>query len=533
MYVLRNWARISALLPFFMLAACGGGGGGGGGNGTFPGFSTTAADSMLLPFVTAAGELQLLDPAAPASTPITVDTGLDLPDHFGNGFGATPFASVQHVYGAVYEASTNSALGHHRRFAWYLKNGTPYRVDLLNTSSHEPVQFSSITDACEWNGMAIAYDDPLNTRLALRVAGDDASCYTGDDVGRFVALGASSSDGGLTAGPDLFFLEFVTATDGSLQRVLAFDFVTGDLVSYAPDLSSPKLLMTTNPDSFSGGPDPARTSQYFRLEPVGGAAGLYRYDATADAVTLVHAYANGAPRFSIADGEYLYFSDGSVLYRVGHASTTPQPLHTFESSVVVERVDATANRLVFVLRDSASSLRSLESLPKAGSGTRTVLEPAAAVALEIPATANTLVYYNRTVGTATTALRVGEAGAGKATLTDARWVGALAYTDIDLGATDTHLSARTLLLGASDAAGVVTVRGVDARSGAEGPVLGTVPGAIGGRLPVGSLGRYALLNVLQGDGVGGEDFDVYFIDVPTAGSLRQVFATPGLDDVAP
>ena len=61
-----------------------------------------------------------------------------------------------------------------------------------------------------------------------------------------------------------------------------------------------------------------------------------------------------------------------------------------------------------------------------------------------------------------------------------------------------------------------------------------LPGqAVSGTVPNGSFGRYVLLNVLQSRSLGGEDFDVYFADLATAGSLLEVAATADLDDVAP
>lgn len=527
--MLRHRASVVALLPVFVLLGCGGGGGGGGG---FPSIAATTADSMLRPFVTAAGELQLLDPAAPDSAPLVVDTGLDLPDHFNSGFDAFPFTSVSHIFDGDYDATQHAATGQHRRFAWYFKNGTPYRVDLLNTSSHEPVQFSSITDACGWNGMAIDYANPLNNRLAVQVAGDDTNCYTADDTARYISLGAATDDAGVTIDADLIFFEFVQATDGSLERVLAFNFTTGDLYSYAPDLSSPNLLMSTNPDEFLPGPDPSRTSQYYHAQPVGGLAGIYRYDATTDDLTLVRAYANDHPHFFNADHDYLYFTDGPSLLRVGHDSTAAEPLHTFEAAVILDDIAPTTNRLVFLLRDGMG-LRSIESLPKSGGSTRIVLEAETTADLDLVATGGTRIYYNSTLDGGSDALQIGEAGAGKVTRSDARWAGVVSNPDSNIGALEVERLTRTLVLGEADAAGAISVRGVDARTGKEGPLLGTLPNAISGTVPNGSFGRYVLLNVLQGRPADGEDFDVYFADLAMAGSLREVAATPDLDDVAP
>lgn len=515
------------------LAACGGGGGGG--SAGFPTYAATTADTMLLPLVTAAGELKLVDPANPAN-PTTVDTDLEPPTHFNENLDAQPVLSgPTFVFSGDYQAATHSVLGAHYRYAWYIKAGLLYRVDLLASSSHTPARFSAVDDACDWSGLALDYANPLNTHVAIRRAGTDTDCYTDDDTAAWVGLGAAIDDAGVTISPDLFVFEWVPAPDGSPQRVLAINFTTSEFTSHAPDMSSTTLLATV--DEFAPGPDWSRTDQYFRLRPVGGDYALYHYDGTDDSLTPVYTYYYDSPHFLLADTDHVYFNDGDFVIRMPHGSTEFEVVHDFNSDLENKtwlEASLTASRMVFVMRHNATFLDSLESLPKAGGEQRTVIETGSPALpyVELIATGGPWVYYRLTEPSlaVSDAGRVRETGSGKVLIENALWIGTQGNPDAQVGALDPDKQRRTLLLGAVDDSGVATVRGVDAASGVSGPVLGTIAGASTASST--GYGRYVLLDVLMDRG-GSRDFDVYFADIQAADSLEPVADTMFADDAAP
>ena len=313
----------------------------GGGSSSFPTHPASTADSMLLPFLTAVGELKLFDPAAPDAAPVTVDTGLLLPF-----FAAS---HLQLVRAGSYDAANNTLTGSHNRFAWYARDGALYRVDLLNTASHAPVQFSSHDDVCATNGQAIDYADPLGSLIVVRSAGSDTNCSTDDDTAHVVTLGASTGEGGIAMPSRTWHIfEAVQASDGGVQRLILADFgADRKLLSYATDLSSGTTLVSlqTGAPFLFNGPDPGRTQKYFRLKPGGATlSSIYRYDAEGDSLTLLHAHTSSAAGFIVADGDYLYFNDGFQVYRVAHSATVPEPLH--DAGGTISGMELTTSRII-------------------------------------------------------------------------------------------------------------------------------------------------------------------------------------------
>ena len=529
MTTLPVFARLSVLALFSALVGCGGGGGGGGGGNSFPNYAASPNDSMLKAFVTAAGELKLFDPAAPASPPVTIDTGLALPSYSADSTGNIFTSSgLFHVFGGTFNAAAHGMAGSHHPYLFYIKDGTMYLVDLTPANSQEPVQVSSATDICNFSGLAVDYAEPLDTRVAVRVAGTDTTCFNEDDSGRYFPLTAADTEAGQTTAADFQIAEWVNAVDGSLERLLVRETVAGQptFLSYAPDLSGSTTLRSNA--SGGSGPDISRTQQYFRMLNTG--AGIARYDLAGDSLTTVHTYAAATGlKFLLADESYLYFNDASALYRVAHDSTSPQLLQAAQAGVSFVDMELTDNRII--VNVLASGQYSIESLPKAGAAARTVLAPAGVTAPVLTATSDAHVYYNRGVGAASTAGRVSETGADSEVLESAAWAGALSYPDLDsLGNINLQHNTRTLVLGEADVAGVVTVRGVHAPTGARGPVLGTIADAIGGTAF--GYGSTGMLNAVI-DGASTEHTDVYFIDVTSAGSLTAVATTADLDDAAP
>jgi hypothetical protein len=498
---------------------------------------------MLLPMVTAAGVLKLFDAGAPEDAPLTVDTGLPLPEHYSDGESALPSTSIVPIPAGSYDAATHSLSEAHVRYAWYLKDGTPYRVDLHPMASHAPVAFSSIDNACGGAaGLAVDYANPLNTRLLVFVPGADGVCDSSDSL-RLVSLGSASNDPGLplpVAGQVsainafVSIVDSVTAEDGSLQRLIVSDASggagAGALISYAPDLSSSKALASDLIGAGFGPPDPTRTVRYFVLCPnAAQACTLHRYDAETDELTPIYTYSR-PNYFYAADETHVYFIEGAVA-RVAHDSTTVEVLHSPIAGVQDMRL--TSNRIV--LRLTSAGMNSIESLPKSGGAERDVLAAPQADPLVIVATSGEQVYYNRGTGPTSSAHRVHEDGVGAVNYAPARWGGIVLDPAFNLGPRPFIMAGRewplrALLLARANGAGGVTLSAVGAGDGVEGPGLGTIDGTVK-TLALG-IGRHLLVNALIAREGAVEDFDVHAVDIETGASLRAVAATAELDDVA-
>lgn len=478
---------------------------------------------MLLPFVTGAGQLLLVDPSVSDGAPLIVDSGLPPPTHPTHPT-PIPYVRVNLVPAGTYDPVQNTIADQHRRFVWYQKGGMLFRVDLLKTNAHVPVQISSVTDTCYVHGMAVDYGDPLDSLLMIMGAGDDGECYTDDDRGYVVTLGAASDDSGVAVPPELEILDWISAQDGSVQRLIVSlhrRSTARTIESYAPDLSSSKELLSLDAvTTISLGPDASRTQQYFLFQPAGGSPALYRYDAGTDALSPLYEFPMVTLRRMRADRDHLYFHGDEGLYRIAHASTEPQLVGTGIGDFCL-----TANRIVY---EAAGN--SLESVPKSG-GTPSVLEPAGPTGVRISAVVGTRVYYSRGAeATGGLAQLANEDGTGAAAVPNAVWLGTLTSPDDEAGGLEPWPSARTLLLGTHQASGGVTVRGVDAETGIAGPVLGTIPGSRWA--PASGVGRYVRLDALVERDGGTADFDAHFADVQTAGSLRAAATTSGLDDAS-
>lgn len=479
-----------------------------------------AADAtMLLPFVTAAGELRLLDPAAPGTVPANTDTGLS---------AAAVSTGMLRILDGSYDAATNDLSDAHFRLLAYIKGGQLYRVDLQKGASATPVRISNITDACRLVDRAQDYADPLEGWLEVDRKGADGLCSGTDNVRSFVRLSAGSSTAGFTPTPPFTVLTSLPAADGSLGGFLVQQgaATAPELRRYAADFGSSVQVAQLAASSLAeAGPAPSRTRHYLRLRQAGDSTyELYRYDASNDQLASLHAYtASSADSLAFgadADDLHLYFSDANKLWRVGHGVAAPELLHTAAPETWFPGLTRTSSRVVVIRFNTTTSQQGLYSLPQAGNTpTLTTLEADSAADIDIQAVAGSRVYYSLDETTAVANNDSGTArGAGAGI-----WGGFLYGASLDLGGLNLSLFLDHLVL---QRTGDDTFAAVTANTGAVSAILGT---SASSDSSFGfNVGRYVLLNVDMGT-----TNDVYFADVRTAGSLRPVASTANLDDGAP
>lgn len=500
------------LLAAALLAACGG-------NTLDNEAPPPAADAtMLLPFVTAAGELRLLDPAAPGTVPANTDTGLS---------AAAVLSGMLRILDGRYDAATNDLSDAHFRLVVYIKGGQLYRVDLQKGASATPVRISSITDACRLVDRSQDYVDPLDGWLEVDRKGPDALCTGTDNVRSYVRLSTDSSTAGFTPTPPFTVLTSLRAADGSLGGFLVQQgaATAPELRRYAADFGSSVQVAQLAASSLAeAGPAPSRTRHYLRLRQAGDSTyELYRYDASNDQLASLHAYtASSADSLAFgaaADDLHLYFSDANKLWRVGHGVAAPELLHTATLDEWFPELHRTSSRVVVVRFNTSTTEQGLYSVPLTGAATLTQLEPDSAADIDMQAVAGIQVYYSLDD---ITAVVITETGSGRGAGTGI-WSGFLYGSSLDVGGLNLGLILDHLVLQrtADD-----TFAAVTANTGAVSAILGT---SASSDSSFGfNVGRYVLLNVDMGSAN-----DVYFADVRTAGSLRAVASTANLDDGAP
>jgi hypothetical protein len=499
------------------------------------------ANDTLLPFVTAAGELKLFDPQSPGTASATVDDNLDLPFSFSGSApaGRTPFAGVTPVLAGTYQAATNSIADAHTRYLAYLRQGQVRRVDLLRTQSHAPVTVSSITDGCFISSGAFDYAEPLDSGVLVAVGGADHDCATSaDNESRWVRLDSTPTDAGVAGADGLVAIESTLAADGSLANLIVFDELASKLVRYDANLANPVDIVALAAGTFpGGGPDASRTTLYFVVRPSGETANrIMRYDAAANTVTYVHTYAGSTSLAGrgASDTTHLYFAEGGVVRRVAHTGSTAEALHTAASGFVTyPELGLTNGRIVLRAADSGSATpNSIGSLAKTGGTTLTDVQAATAEPLRLVGIAGQRVYWIMgTVGGGTQeAANALEDGTSVNRYAQGSWVAEVDNTAFNIGAVDVHSIPRLFVLSQRDGTGLAALRPVVATTGAVGDVLGMIMDAVWGR-SIG-YGRYLPLNMQIARGAP-NDFDVYFADTATAGSLQPLAETAGADDVAP
>lgn len=522
---------LSAGVLILALSACGGGGPDATIGGVTPPPAPTA-DSTLLPFVTAAGELKLLDPAAPASPALVLDTGLDAPYVPAPTFSIGPYLRIA---AGVYDGAADRISDFHYRVLVYIKQGQLFRASLLKGTSLAPVRVSALANVCGFRGLATDYAMHLNSVLQVETAGVDNDCrFNSDNELRALRLNATSIESGVLLSYMVSLGSLLNA-DGSLRGHLVQDgsFNAPVLRRYDANFLNPvDLANLVSGTSVSSAPRINRQQTYLSLRRSSEASPrLFRYDAGTDALHAVHTF-TGVPGLQFAlsatDATHVYFADAPSIYRVAHGGSSSQLLFTAPAGMELFGLSLSVNRIVVETANPNTGNLGLGSLSKSGAASLTVLEPERED-LHFETSAGTRVYYDVGTGAGTReAVSVGEADTGETRYPGAAWSGLIFSTDgLNFGRS-TGVALSKLLLAQGDGLGNLTVRSVDAPTATLGLNLGQIANARYGY--VFGAGRYQLANVQIARSSSAADNDVYFVDLQSAGSLRGVAQTVGADD---
>jgi hypothetical protein len=489
-------------------------------------YTAGTADTVLLPWSNEAGDLYLFDPVAPTAPSLLTDTGVLVQDNSVHSpyVLAGPFL----VEAGVYDAPTNELRDRHYSHVVYVKSGAVYRVDLRAGRSRTPVRVSSIANACRLYGLTEDFGNPL--RSALEVATD---CGIPGAV-RYVRLDAGGSDAGVLMPTDALIRAPLRNADGSIAGYLVQEgpSTARSLRRYDAAFANPVtiagLASNTGVIPLAAG---SRTQRYLVARPaIASAHGLYRYDAGANALTLLHAFAE-VPTSSAADSVHLYFTDAHVLRRVAHAGTTPEVVHTAAVEAEVFNVFLTRERAVMQIDapDGAGGTRSgIFSLPKAGGDTLTTLEHYSSTYPFVYGTARSRVYYHAYEAGDVVKHANGD-GSDARRIDGARVGGFLYRTTLNVGRLDPQEDIRAVLIRSGPYA-ETTIRVLDAATGVAGPILGTIaqPGGMG---TFNQTGRYGMLNVeMFRENTVSWDMDAWAFDTESAGSLRGLGTAVGTDE---
>ena len=514
-------ARLSMMCG--VLIGCGGVEGGidtGGPNAT--------ADLQRLPFVTAAGELKTFDPQNPTGTAVDVDAGVTI----ASG------AQAVRIWAGSYRISDNSLADPHHPALVYLKQGQVFRLDLmLKSSTPVPTRVSAVDDACRILAAFFDFANIDDTRIAVETAGIDNDCSTAaDNVGSYFRLGAGALTAGTPIPAGLQIVDSVYGDDGSLRYVLGRlgPVDNRELRRYSASLGTSQRITALAPGTsvdFSG-PEPSGSLFYFHLQPAGGLACLYGYDAPGNSLgPCLHSYPNESLfRQSAADGEYVYYAFGNLAFRRSHTGNSVTPLRSAGPDVAISDLRLSAGRVILNSYDSGSGLFSLESVPRSG-GTIVPLKSGSVNPLDLVSVAGPFVYAVDLTDRVATAAR--EDGSERLDFPDSGWGGFSKTTDrISLGARNAYQEAYHGVIGQTTNNIDVTVVSFNAQSGAALAELGSIPYATASRTL--AFGRYRLTEVaVYRPETFATDTDVYFADTLTDGSLQPLATTPGQNDFAP
>ena len=546
----RTTAGLAILFPLVLSAAasCGGGGGG-------IAISTPRSDEVLLPVVTGSGDVELFDPSSPATAPLAEDSGVDAAFLCDSGAGSFRFdaATLTGDSNGLF-TSSNDAYEN----VVYINGGKLWRIDLVRGHNHAPVQFSDITNACSIPGNQVG--DTLAGgvfRVLVNTKGPDNTCATSDDVRRIVNITApTSATTGHSADRSFKMRRRVRSTTGKVVGVVAEETPSGTYQLSHYDMADDGTLGNQHVlGSIKAGTEvlgqafPTRTVTLFRMEAAADTAfKLFNFDASNNSFNPVYTYtgtaSGGGPiatEVGVNDASFVYLGDGQALKKMAFDGSSQSTLKTLSSGLVVAELFLVNNRIVVhVTTDPAGGAEQLFSIPTTG-GSTTALDSTATATYQIVDVFGGLVYFNVTAGGVTTAKLIGADGTGGATFGTGSMWGAIAATNTTGGGagkfqagSDISSSEIDVLLLAQQSGSNVIVKAVDGPTGAVGNTLGTiVNGTVSTAAPFNGFNYGSTLVLTSPINRGGPvDFDAYFADVDSAGSVRAWSAVSGAEDCA-
>lgn len=380
------------IVTALVLAGCGGGGGGGGdsgsggGSGGGGGNPPPPAPAATETYLFYSGSLTALDPLAP-SAPITVDIDI-----------ASPMSGMQPIVYGTYDAAARSLSDLHNRSIVYAKGANLFKVSAVKgampaatpLSSEATIPASGICDTY----VAPDYADHVNARYVYALAGGDGDCGTdGDNVWKMVRVGMGAADA-----PRLISVgrkpiaEIIDPATGAVTGWLMLQGT--QLVKLDANFANVQVVANgVNAVAFAGR---APAGQLFlRLDSL-VAAELKRYDPATNALSgALHSF-TGSLGSPLADGTHLYFLDGSakILRLALDGASSAAEFWAEGGTRTIAAMALTTNRVVFVVRDSATDTDRLSSKPKLGNALVLVLKTAPVMKqIDVFGAAGTRVYY--------------------------------------------------------------------------------------------------------------------------------------------
>jgi hypothetical protein len=501
----RRAHRFLAVIFAMVLSSCGGGGG----SSSTP--SPSGTENYLFYSVQDSGgniqTLLALDPANPTDPASPVETGPIRPN---------PVGKIPH---GIFDPTTKRISQYHLRSILYSKGGMIYKVSALKQGSLVPVQVSdesSIQDTgtnrlCgnSYAGLDFASHD--DTRVIYALAGPDASCGTSDDVWRMVRLGMGNTTPPVSAREPL--LPLSNPSTGGMSGWLVQE--GSILYRYDADFGSPVTVATGVPAGVTGIIQ-AKTGD--AILEVGNS--LKRYVFSSHALTDIHTSPTCCGS-TVSDGTYLFFADGTGLYRYPMDGLGAATLIATETSDL-PNLWHTANRIVYDLSDQIRTANKTDG----------VISPihtaSPGQSISIRGTAGEFVYFTILSAASDTAALIRENGSGLVLHPDADWEIDTLPVDFDPTA---DLSTGYIALVGRDSADNTANQPVISYQAATGTLvgdLGIVPGDVNRLFFSRQVPGSRVL--LTGNDEGGFD-DVFFVDAAAPDSLARVTDTPGVNEV--
>jgi hypothetical protein len=438
---------------------------------------------------------------------------VDTATQFDVGFADTILKSNFHQLGLTVNntytyAAVFSSVGSIWRVSGLVDDGP-----LLGTSPQKISTESNIGSNCDvWTWIEPDDTDIENTKI-FYTSGQNCTEWA------MVELGWDDT---VDPVPVLEPVADITDETGNTIGYLAFDL--GSLVRCSTDFQNCGSIVKSNIFSASqiGGATTGASLLYIDDS-------LYWYDGTQGLSDAIYTFQSGfaTSPLHITDGEFQYFVDGSSIYQLKlDGGSSPQALVTESSNTMVSLglfASTTFDKLIYTISDLASSNSELRALAKDGSnnGVPDVLTTSSIGTISIHAIRNSRIYYNiyPSSGSVSRSGMIMEDGSYKSELNDSLWVGF--FTD---GAS--HIYDRIVdkvirmesggNISAYESASNSFVRDLGALNSGDDSLL------------ISGNGRYG-----HGTAFDGATFnrDIYYVDMQTSGSLRNVTASINVDEV--
>jgi len=364
-------------------------------------------------------------------------------------------------------ATTGQVSGVHDTTVVYIKGnpgastptGRIFKVDLLKSGSHTPVQVSNLGNAC---GFIVAgttlptqytkladYANPDNSWLMVALPGPDNVCFSSDDTYSLVRLSMAATAAPAATGLTLFGVVALHDTSGAIAGFISGEPDRNKVIQlWHRDANFATPTQVSNPTNGIVG----ATFVEAGLGSVYVAGRLNENDASSATDRLYKVSSNGTfspalytylgPGYpdtladSVADANTLYFVDNGRIIALSRAGSGSTVLASGQNSLV-QPMQLTATRVVFDTTDSSGNV-GVFSVPRNASNAQptplVVAQGSAGGSASLRAVdPSGMVYINGNVlipTPTTSALSVHDDGTGKQTTAAAQWLGTVSAPSI-------------------------------------------------------------------------------------------------------